>query len=123
MLGKGKTNAHALSGIQTHDPVYERLGPAPQTSRPQDRAGRQRETGTQFVMLVCTDRSVVITETLLCGRVEMGDQSVARKRFRVIDRFTQRLRRTRTSLISDCHLHIPTCVFHGFAVRFVSLFV
>jgi hypothetical protein len=31
-----RTNIHALSGIRTRDPVYERLRPAPQTTRPPD---------------------------------------------------------------------------------------
>jgi hypothetical protein len=33
-----RTNIHALSGIRTRDPVYERLRPAPQTARPLDRS-------------------------------------------------------------------------------------
>jgi hypothetical protein len=32
-LGKDKTNIHALSGIQTRDPVYEYSRPTPQTAR------------------------------------------------------------------------------------------
>jgi hypothetical protein len=34
---KTRTNIHAISGIQTHDPVYERSRPTPQTARPLDR--------------------------------------------------------------------------------------
>jgi hypothetical protein len=32
-----RTNIHALSGIRTRDPVYERSRPTPQTARPLDR--------------------------------------------------------------------------------------
>jgi hypothetical protein len=34
---KTRTNIHALSGIRTRDPVYERSRPAPQTALPLDR--------------------------------------------------------------------------------------
>jgi hypothetical protein len=34
---KTRTNIHALSGIRTRDPVYERSRPAPHTARPLDR--------------------------------------------------------------------------------------
>jgi hypothetical protein len=34
---KTRTNFHALSGIRTHDPVYEQSRPVPQTARPLDR--------------------------------------------------------------------------------------
>jgi hypothetical protein len=34
---KTRTNIHALSGIRTHNPVYEWSRPAPQTARPLDR--------------------------------------------------------------------------------------
>jgi hypothetical protein len=34
---KTRTNIYALSGIQTHSPVYKQSRPAPQTARPLDR--------------------------------------------------------------------------------------